>query len=218
MVTWVLVWLLFFILWQVCLLIKLLSEFSWLPCLSSRHHVAPKESWCSFTLYPPCFSSRLPMAFSCRVLPLWCQLHCTLLLIQVICFQEDKGNALVENTDFHRSRPACHHQIITQVHAAILSGQDLFTCCMPIFSSSSCRCPCCLRCCSLSSMRRQHLFLLMPVPSCLLLTEKLFGFVVHRNRCVWEAEIWEPRSSLKSLRPLENSDVKRKQSYLGVLL
>lgn len=79
-ITWVLVWLLFFILWQVCLLIKLLREFFWLPCLTSTHHVAPKEPWCSFTLYPPCLSSQLSMAFSCRVLPLWCQLHCMLLL------------------------------------------------------------------------------------------------------------------------------------------
>lgn len=41
------------------------------------------------------------------------------------CFHEDKGNSLVESTDFHRSQPARHHRIISNMHAAILSGQDL---------------------------------------------------------------------------------------------
>lgn len=41
------------------------------------------------------------------------------------CFQEDKGNSSVENTDFHRSQPTRHHRIIIHVNAAILSGQDL---------------------------------------------------------------------------------------------
>jgi hypothetical protein len=34
----------------------------------------------------------------------------------------------------------------------------------------------------------KHPFLLMPIQPFLLLTEKLFGFAVHRNRCMWGAE------------------------------
>lgn len=153
------------------------------------------------------------MAFLHRVLPLPCQPPCMFLLTMVICFQQDKGNSSViahgPQKPASRQSPSSHP--CARCSPECLSGPVCPLCALS--SSSSLRCPRCLRLRSLLPVWRKLPFLSMPMLPHFSLTEKLFGFVVHTDSS-GEPRYENPPLSPKSLNPGENSEIQKEHTVI----